>query len=235
MRASMVLVSRRPAFLSTILELVSRQDYPDRELILVLHGVRYDRLPVTVRRRALAMAAAVLELPAGWSLGACLNETVAHATGALIAKIDDDDLYARHYLSEAIDSLLARRADIVGKTEVYLYLTRSRTLLLRFPGSSLMEQGFLHGTSLVFRRELGRNPGFRDMRVNSTVRFVDDCRAQGARTFATSRRHLVVRRFATAHHTWRPTDADLHRDALVIRRPVVDDSPAGLLRLVGDA
>ena len=97
-----------------------------------------------------------------------------------------------------------------------------------------MAQAFLHGQSLDFRRELGREPGFRDLSLDEDLRFVDDCRAKGARTFATSRRHLVIRRFATAHHTWQAADADLHRDALVIRRAVADDSPAGLLRLVGD-
>ncbi len=194
---------------------------------------RRDRLAATVRSRIAAMAAAVLELPAAWSLGACLNAAVHRAGGALLAKMDDDDLYASRYLSEAVASLLARGVEIVGKTEAFLYLTRSRTLLLRFPGSSLMEQAFLHGQSLVFRRELGREPGFRDLSLDEDLRFVDDCRARGARTFATTRRHLVIRRFVTDHHTWQAPDAELHRDALVLRRAVADDTPAGLLRLIG--
>ncbi len=232
---SLLIVSKRPGFLPVILDMVARQTYRRFEIIIILHGVSTARLDPAARD-ALATAAVVEEAPAEWSLGRCLNEAIRHATGDLLAKIDDDDLYGQAYLAEAVAAWEAGLADIIGKTEAYYYFAQTREVHIRFPGKGLRPTRHLRGQSLLFPRRFGENPGFRDVSVSEDRLFVTDCLAGGARCYATSRRNLMVRRFgfdAGHAHTWMRDDAAIMAETLLVRGGITDDSPPALLRLIG--
>lgn len=215
---SIILVTRRAAFLPQILHLIARQDHERRELILVLHGLKRRLLPPPVQRLVEAASRVVLELGTELPLGTCLNEGIAAARGEVLAKMDDDDLYGPSYLGEAVAAMRARGAQIVGKAEHLVYRVPQRELMLWRPGSAWMEWSYLMGPTLVFDAALGRSPGFRPIPAAVDSRFADDCRSRGARLLATSRRHFVLRRFETAHHTWQPTEEEIAGRGVVIRR-----------------
>lgn len=232
---SAVVATRRPAFLADAVAMVRAQTYPKVELVVVLHGTRGRELPAAARS-ALRAADRVLEAPAADPLGACLGRGIAASSGAVLAKIDDDDLYGPGYLEEAVAAHAAGQGDVIGKTEAYVYLQAERQLLLWRAGAGGRTQRYLLGSTLLFPRRLGERPGFRPLPLGVDLAFLDDCEALGCRFYATSRRHLVVRRMAAAdHHTWRAS-ADLFRpQGVLVRDGVSDDSPAALLRLIGAA
>ena len=64
----------------------------------------------------------VLHAPSTQSLGACLNQLVAAASGEVVAKMDDDDLYGPHYLSDQLHALDYSGAALVGKQAHHMYL-----------------------------------------------------------------------------------------------------------------
>lgn len=231
---SLLLVSKRPRFLPVVLGMVARQTYQRYEIVAMLHGYSVDQLdPPT--QRALVAAAVVEEAPPDWSLGRCLNAAVSRARGELVAKIDDDDLYGRGYLEESVAAFEQGAGDIVGKCEVYIYLAGSRRIMLRNPGNSRRPESALAGMTLLFPRRLAERPGFRDTSTGEDRLFIEDCMAMGARPYATSRRHVIARRFPPPHgHTWPADEAHVLRAGILLRSGIVDDSPLGLLRLIGD-
>jgi hypothetical protein len=232
---SLLLVTKRPGFLPEIFGMMARQSFRDHEIILITHGFQIDDLDPTIQDLAGA-AAEIQAVPAAWSLGRCLNEAIRHARGDVLAKIDDDDLYAREYLAEAVAAYRGGAAEIIGKLESYAYFKRSRSIVLRHPGYaySFREDG-LHGPTLLFSRRLGENPGFRDIPCRVDTVFGDDCRALGERLFATSRRNFIHRRFDIGHdHTSPLDDAYIAARGTLIRAGIADDSPRALLALIGD-
>lgn len=215
---SLVLVTMRPTFLPGIRAILDRQTYRNTELVVALHGHRAADLEPT-QRQALTGARAILELPGDWSLGRCLNAGVAEARGTFVAKIDDDDLYGRHYLQEAIAHLLAGHGDIVGKAESYAYLEESGVIVLRKPGLSLKRVNYVNGATLVLSRKLALKYPFRDVTLREDTYFLDDCRLNGKVVYSTSRRHFMfLRRAAVDSHTWTHADAEFIGSGIVMKR-----------------
>ena len=140
----------RRAFVPQALEYFLRQDYPNRELIIVddgndaigdlaenLPGVRYHRLP------------------ARKSIGAKRNLACQQAQGEIIAHWDDDDWYSTDRLRYQVMPILAGKADMTGLENAFV---------LELPGGEfwttnpqLHQQlfvGNVHGGTLVYRKEL---------------------------------------------------------------------------------
>ncbi len=127
-----------------------RQDYPNRELIVVddgddavedlvsgVPGVRYVRLP---GRR---------------TIGAKRNAACERARGEFIAHWDDDDWYAPERLRYQIGPLVAGQADITGLENRFMLETgQGRFWTTRGDLHRRMFLGDVHGGTLVFRRQL---------------------------------------------------------------------------------
>jgi hypothetical protein len=232
---SVVLPTRRPGLLAAAVGMVRAQAHPRVELVVALHGVARAALPAGAAR-ALAAADVVVDAPAAWSLGRCLNEAARAARGDVLAKVDDDDLYGPDYLGEAVGALLAGRGDVVGKTEMYVHLAGTGELILWRPGASEREQDYVMGGTLAFWRELADRPAFEDVSQGEVAGFQERCRALGRRVYATSRRHFVLRRLGGAHgHTWNPDEGLFRREGVVVRRGVAANTATLLTRLLAPA
>lgn len=90
-----------------------RQVYPDKELVIVFNGelaaaevdeVCADRDDIRV-----------LAVPRERHTGACMNAGIAAARGKYCFKMDDDDLYGAHYVSDMVLHAEALDADVFGK------------------------------------------------------------------------------------------------------------------------
>ncbi len=214
---SLVVVTMRPWFLPATRAMLDRQSYRQVEIVIALHGHKVSDLPQE-QRQALEGVRAVLELPADWSLGHCLNATIAEANGEFVAKIDDDDLYGRDYVAEMIRHLVAGDGDVVGKAEAFFYLEATGAILLRKPGLSRSRVKFVHGATLAFPRVLARECPFQDVSNLEDTLFLQDCGARGLSVYASSRRNfMVVRRAATDTHTWTQPDHEMFKMGILIK------------------
>jgi len=140
----------RRAFVPLALEYFLRQDYPNRELIIVddgddgigdltqnLPNVRYHR----VRGRK--------------SIGAKRNFACQQAQGEIIAHWDDDDWYSSDRLRYQVMPLIAGDADITGLENAYVLQLPAGDFWTTKP--RLHEQlfvGNVHGGTLVYRKHL---------------------------------------------------------------------------------
>lgn len=118
---SVLLCTRRSDHLASALDQIRAQTYPDVEIVLGLHGIDApsDRLLDGVGR-PLRLIRVSEERP----LGAVLNAALDQASGRLIAKMDDDDLYGPNHLDDLVVALGYSRATMVGRWSTVTYIER---------------------------------------------------------------------------------------------------------------
>lgn len=123
---AMILVTMRPQLLASCVDRFRQDKYPNKELVVVLHG-NHD----LVAAQSLVQGDERIRfIQAGRerSLGACLNHAIETSRSEYWAKVDDDDLYGPFYLT---DLMLGRRVcdfTVAGKPPMFTYLDASDEL-----------------------------------------------------------------------------------------------------------
>jgi len=205
-----VVPTRRPGQLDHVLRTLGRQSHRELEVVLVAHGWE---LPADLQERARRHGVEQLvarQVDAGLSLGAILNLGVEAAGGELVAKIDDDNLYLPHYLTDLVRALDYSRAEVTGKWAHYVHLEASADVLLRFEQHEHRYTDLVQGGTLLLRRDLAAEVGFADLPRRVDTTFLDNIRARGGRVYAADRFNFVsCRRPDPAGHTWPISDEEL--------------------------
>ncbi|WP_257995238.1 glycosyltransferase family protein [Brevibacterium luteolum] len=205
--ASLFVSTNRPAQLDHVLETVGRQTHSDLELVLLTHG--FD-----LHERALRAKAAdhgidhltVLSAPADSSLGTCLNRTIEAASGEVLLKMDDDDLYGNHYVSDQVAALRYSAADMVGKQAHYLYLTGPKIVMRRFPEREHKFTDLVMGPTMTARRHVFEDLRFADVTRGEDTDLQNRLATAGGTIYSCDRFNFVQVR--TDHkHTWQVDDA----------------------------
>lgn len=107
----LMLTRDRYCDLKRALDCFDRQDYPDRNLLIVTHGASADyrcRLGDLLYGRSDVRC---LHLPAACTVGGLRYRAVQEAEGPLVCQWDDDDLYHPRRLSVQISALIESKAD----------------------------------------------------------------------------------------------------------------------------
>jgi hypothetical protein len=112
---SILLVTKRPDFLEHAIEQISSQSYPAKELVIVLHGDNFDLDHLGELTAMCDFPTVIIQKPDTLTYGDCLNTAIDNASGDLVTKMDDDDYYGPHHLTDLTTALHYSQADIVGK------------------------------------------------------------------------------------------------------------------------
>lgn len=205
-KVGILLISRRPDRVGTVLEQISRLKYPRYEVILGLHGWRRtDELRDHISSLSLDDSVEIVEFASEIPLGKCLNHAAEISGANMLAKFDDDDRYGPWYLDEAVDELSVSGADLIGKATQFVHLTGSDQLLLYQPGNENQVVGYVNGPTFVMPRrtwEIVRFP-HRRARVDSV--FVRGLKAVGGTIRSSSRFEFILGRYPEGH-TWEATE-----------------------------
>lgn len=202
---SVVVSTNRPEHLSNVLETHAAQRLENRELIIVQHG--FETSP-ELRRRASELGVenlTLLEAPGSDSLGACLNRGIEAASGDVIAKMDDDDIYGEHYLSDQLAALRYSNADLVGKQAHYLHLRNRDIVMCRFPEREHRFTDLVMGPTLMGSKELLQRFPFADRTLGEDTDLQRRLVSAGARIYSADRFNFVQVRDSHSH-TWNVDD-----------------------------
>ncbi|MHA7133489.1 glycosyltransferase family protein [Oerskovia turbata] len=207
---SVLVSTRRPHQLEHVLRTVGGQRGVDVQLALLTHGFEVDEK----RTRAAAALAGIEDLVllaegSEVSLGTCLNHLVAAADGDVVAKMDDDDLYGAHYLSDQLYAMAYSGAEVVGKQAHYMYVEGTDATLLRFADREHRFTDRVMGPTILTRRSLAEATPFRDVGRGEDTAFLRDAVAAGAHVYSADRFNFVQMRSGTGAHTWTVSDAEL--------------------------
>jgi glycosyltransferase involved in cell wall biosynthesis len=200
----------RRLFVSQSIWYFLRQDYPDKELIILDDGEDSvaDLIPTDKRIRYTRF-----ERPL--RLGAKRNLGCEMSRGELIAHWDDDDWTAPHRLSMQVRELLRSETDICGARELLHYrLDAGEAWLYRYPAN---ERPWLAGGTLLYRRSAWVAHPFPDINVGEDSAFVWQHPAERVKALSDSSFYVAL------IHTGN-TSAKRLSDARWQRRPLDDVS-----------
>jgi hypothetical protein len=210
-RISIVTATKRPALWEHVLANFTSQSYPDKELVVVLHGVADADVEVPPE---LSNDVRVLHAPASVNLGFCLNEGIRHATGEFWFKVDDDDYYGPHYVEDLMNAFAFSGADVLGKPSKLIYLEGESATVERGSRES-QKRRFLNGTDV--RRLTGATLASRKegaglfsvrRRVGVDSEWIERMMASGQVLFSSDYLSFIVFRAADKrNHTWTLPDS----------------------------
>ncbi len=236
---TVTIATRRPGLVERWSSQLAAQDHPPFEVVAALHGDGFDDHALGPARELLGDRLVVVPVAAHLPLGEVLAAALGASSGDLVAKWDDDDLYARGHLRELARAHRYSGAQLVGKAADFAYLRAAGVTVRRWgdvaEGSSATVAG---PTLLVARRDLVALGGWPRAtgRVDSLL--IDAVLAAGGTTYRTTGRGFVmVRDTAGAHrHTWGVSDHEMltraveHRRGLAAEWAGLDHDPADLAR-----
>ena len=206
-RVSVLLATRRPGLLPAAMANVARQRYPRLELVLALHGPGFEPAAVERAVTGLAHPVKVVRLDERHVLGSVLNAATAEASGTLLAKMDDDDVYGPEHLWDLVLAHEYSGAALVGKFPATVYLPSSdRTVRQRPVRSETWSRSITGGAMLIARTDLERAAGWRRVRRHVDQALIDDVLRTGGGVYRTHDAGYVLVRHGD-QHTWETDDA----------------------------
>ncbi|MDR3069680.1 MAG: glycosyltransferase, partial [Propionibacteriaceae bacterium] len=110
---SVILPTLRAELLPQILTQIAAQNHPNLEVVIGCHGVPAPAL-AQLPEVAKAILGPVLEFPSEAPLGSVLAGLTEAASGEFIAKMDDDDLYGPHHLTDLLAAWHYTEAELIG-------------------------------------------------------------------------------------------------------------------------
>ncbi|WP_247642496.1 glycosyltransferase family protein [Brevibacterium aurantiacum] len=205
---SAVVSTNRPDHLGDVLQTHAAQRHADKELVLVTHGFA---APADLRSRAAEVGVEhlqIVEVDSAQPLGVCLNRGVEAASGQVIAKMDDDDVYGAHYLGDQLAALRYSNADLVGKQAHYLYIRGRDIVICRFPEREHRFTDLVMGPTLMTHRSTLLDNPFAERTLGEDTELQQRLIASGARIYSADRFNFVQVRGDHAH-TWSVDDSHL--------------------------
>ncbi len=175
---SCVMATRgRPQFVRRALEYFERQDYPNRELIILDDDDGSPDAVVSTDR------VRYVRMPRGTSIGAKRNRGCELARGSIIAQWDDDDWYGAGRLSAQVAPLRAGQADISGFIGSVFFDLPSWKFWQCSPAlHRWMFVEDVHGGTLVYRKSCwGPRASYPDRSIAEDAMFLRAAMRGGAR------------------------------------------------------
>jgi glycosyltransferase involved in cell wall biosynthesis len=163
----------RRRYVPTAIQYFLRQDYTNRELLILDDGDESveDLVPSDPRVRYIRLGTRLV-------LGAKRNLACELAKGSIIAHWDDDDWIAPHRLRYQIEILEREQADLCGTgRQLYYEPSINQAWLYEFPSAI---RRWLAGNTLCYRKGFwARNP-FPQIAVGEDMRFIWSSKAKKA-------------------------------------------------------
>ena len=206
---SVVTPTCRPENVPHALENFARQRYQAKELLLVLNNASFDIDAISAQARACPNVR-VLQMEGQPTLGACLNRAAQEASGAYMARMDDDDHYGERYLSDMMLAAAFSDAEIVGKGTYFAHLEGPNKMALRKVRVDHQYTDMVAGASLTVRREVLKRITFQHRNNGEDTAFLREAVQAGCRVYSADRfNYVMIRRVNPAQHTWKIEDAEV--------------------------
>jgi hypothetical protein len=225
-RISVLLATRRPDHLRDAVAQIAAQDHPDVELVAALHGDGFEDDAEAQVAAWHTGPARVVRVDGAAPLGDVLNAALDEATGTLVAKMDDDDLYGPGHLSDLLVALEYSGADVVGRWANETHLVDADVTIAQDLDREERWAHHLPGATMLVRGDVLRSVRFRRVPRHVDTQLLRSIHAAGGAAYATHRFGFVRRRHGD--HTYDPGDARFDAatgtDGALRARPGLDRS-----------
>lgn len=216
---SVLLATNRPGHAVSALESVRRQRWPDRELVMVLHGPGFDLAALQAATRTLGVPVTLVPADRRHTLGHCYALGARQCAGRYVAIMDDDNWFGARYLEDAVLWMETSGAMVGGKYTMPVFFEEDRSLhlILRDREFRRMQPS---SAQAVFRRELLEVLPWRAAAAAADTWFFEDCLRLGVPMATFDRFNFAYCRGAR-RHSYEVSQQDLLRTyrALALGRP----------------
>jgi len=200
----------RPRWVPLAIQYFLRQDYPNRELVILDDGERdvEDLIPIDSRIR-------YKRLHGKRTLGAKQNLCVAESRGDLVLHWDDDDWFAVRRISSQVGALLRADAEICGLPAMLFHELRTgRTW--RYELQPETGRLWLAGGSLLYTKGFWSRSPFPDRQAGADTSFIWSQSLAGAAMLADDEIYVAMIHDRNSspkivQPNWTPWHGDLRR------------------------
>jgi hypothetical protein len=204
---SALLTTRRAANLPFALAQVARQDWPELETVLVLHGISRDTPGVAEALAGFERPLTVVEVDGGVLFGIALDRGLRQCTGRLVTKIDDDDWYGPHHVTDQVQAHAYSGATMIGTSGFFAYLHNSDVTIRWTNMPPQRRVKFVHGgTILMSRDDTLAFGGWKATARGVDAHMIKMIQANGALMY--SMHDLGFLYYRGQDHTWMPEQGD---------------------------
>jgi glycosyltransferase involved in cell wall biosynthesis len=163
----------RPEFMKKAVEYFLRQTHPNKELLILDDGTRFDSLVswATASSDDNDKVSILRYVPNSRfkTLGAKRNWCVKHSRGDLIAHWDDDDWYESERLSLQVAAMGDANAEICGvEAPIFYDLPSGNSFQYRYRGPGR----YLYSATLMYSRDYWARSTFPALQVGASTPFV---------------------------------------------------------------
>jgi hypothetical protein len=204
-RISVLLATKRPERLASAVSAVDRQEWPDKELVLLLHG-DFEGVDAESLVAGLSFPVTLIQCPIEWTLGDCLNAGLDRATGDYVTKMDDDDVYGPAHLWDLHTALSYARAAAVGKLSNVTYLAGPDLTVDWRIGDQERKVHHLPGATMMMRREVIERYRFARVSRGVDTSLWERLAREGEALYSTHRLNFI--RVRHGEHTYVRPDED---------------------------
>ncbi|PYZ93484.1 glycosyltransferase [Salipaludibacillus keqinensis] len=199
---SIITCSIRQHLIANVLQNYERQQYKDKELIVILNkdDMNIDEWKDKAQQ---IKYVSVYQLQETYSLGECLNFGIRKAKHKYISKFDDDDYYSPYYLTQTMKAFHQTKAAIVGKATIYVYVKQEKALCIFNRNKEDRYVQYVAGGTITCVKEVGSKVGFGHQREGSDIAFQKQCRRLGYRIYSTDKANYTLIRSNPNEHTWK--------------------------------
>ncbi len=187
---SVLMPTMRPENVLRCLENFRKQTYPNKELILILNNAEFDL--GAIRKHTDGMPnVQILHMGGPTSLGDCLNRGISASTGDYVAKMDDDDHYGEHYLSDSVLAASFSEAEVTGKGSFFMYFEDADTTALAEVAREHTFTHFVTGGTMFIRSDVARKFPFDAISLREDTNFLHAVAQAGCRIYAADRFNFI--------------------------------------------
>jgi spore maturation protein CgeB/polysaccharide pyruvyl transferase WcaK-like protein len=206
---SIITCTNKLIYMENILANYDRQQYQDKELIIVLNNDQLD-LEEWKKEAGRHQNVTVYQIDEKEPLGVCLNYGIKKARFDYISKFDDDNYYGPAFLEDLMNAFEYTDAAIVGKHVGYMYFESGDILALTAEDKEHCYTRYVLGSAIIVKRGVfDRVPWPTDRRQGSDSEFLRQSVENGFKIYSADRfNYVCIRRSSPELHTWKIKDEE---------------------------
>jgi hypothetical protein len=227
---TILIATRRPDMIRRWAPQIAAQTHRPLSVSVALHGPEFDQ--ITADQIQALLGQIPVHITRGGEdlvLGELLAAATAAATGELLVKWDDDDLYSTGHIADLVSAWDTTGAMLVGKACDFVYLTGSDVTVRRIQAArEAISRTMAGGTLAISRIDLATLGGWDPVRSGVDVTLISKVQEAGGIAYRTMGYGYMMIREAAGHgHTWGVEDTHFLVPANP-RRPGLDLAWAGI-------
>ncbi|SHJ50323.1 glycosyltransferase [Paramaledivibacter caminithermalis] len=224
---SIITTTCRLNYMDSVFQNYTRQNYKNKELIIVLNNNKMD-IEKYKKRAKKYKNIKVLKLDETATLGQCRNLAISHTSLDYIAIFDDDDYYGPNYLKSSIKVFNEVNADIIGKASFYIYFEKSKTLAIFHHNHINQENQYVEHVadpSMIFNRKVFETIGYYpNSHTDPDAVFQGYCINYGFKIYSIDKFNFVLHRHPnpSKQHTWKVEEKDILKACYIVEKNIAD-------------